>query len=119
MGIQSGMRNPIECMFQIIKQPFGELAESAYCAMQNIGKSPWAVHLFVGEPGLLEYILDRDVHMKKEGKEMKYELIRILQLNSVSSDGNVMPPSQVATTLVQTSLAQCSVRSSLNLASCA
>ena len=90
--IQSGMKNPIEYMFQIIKQPFGELAESAYCAMQNIGKSPWAVHLFVGEPGLLEYILDRDVHMKKEGKEMKYELIRILQLNSVSSDGNVMPP---------------------------
>jgi len=90
--IKSGMRNPMEYMFQIIKQPFGEISESAYNVLQNIGKMPWAVYLFVGEPGLLEYILDRDVVTKKEGKEMKYDLIKILQCNSGSIDGNFMPP---------------------------
>ena len=60
--------------------------------MQNIAQETWGVSLFTREPGLLEYFLDRNVAMKKEGKEMKYEVIRILQENSASLDDNIMPP---------------------------
>ena len=90
--INAGIRNPMEYLFQIIKQPFAELTESAYKVLQNIGNKPWGVSPFIQEPGLVEYILDRNIVIKKEAKEMKYELIKILQRNSASTDDNIMPP---------------------------
>ena len=90
--INAGIRNPMEYLFQIIKQTFAELTESAYKVLHNIGNKPWGVSPFIQEPGLVEYILDRNIVIKKEAKEMKYELIKILQRNSASTDDNIMPP---------------------------
>jgi len=87
-----GMQNPMDYMFQIIKQPFAEVSEAAYTILQNIGNKTWGVKLFTEEPGLLEYILDRNVAIKKEAKEMKYNLIKTLQDNPTGMDDNVMPP---------------------------
>jgi len=90
--VKAGLKNPMEHIFEIIKQPFAELAQASYTVMQNIARETWGVSLFTREPGMLEYFLDRNVAMKKEGKEMKYEVIRILQENSASLDDNIMPP---------------------------
>ena len=90
--VKTGLKNPMEYVFEIIKQPFGEISQAAYTVMQNIARETWGVNLFAREPGLLEYFLDRNVAMKKEAKEMKYELIRILQENPASLDDSVMPP---------------------------
>ena len=89
--IQSGLKDPVEYIFQIIKQPFAEISEIAFNVLQNIGKYQWGIPLFVSQPGLLEYILDRNVASKKEAKEMKYNLIKILQENAASLNGDIMP----------------------------
>jgi 26S proteasome non-ATPase regulatory subunit 5 len=90
--INAGIKNPMEYFFRIIKQPFAELTESAYNVLINIGNKPWGVSPFIQEPGLVEYILDRNIAIRKEAKELKYDLIKILQTNSVSTDDNIMPP---------------------------
>ena len=90
--IKSGLKNPMEYVFEIVKQPFAEISQAAYNVMQNISREPWGVNLFSREPGLLEYFLDRNVAMKKEAKEMKYEVIKMLQENPASLDDSTMPP---------------------------
>ena len=89
---KAGMQNIMEYMFQILKQPFSELSEAAYNVLDNIGSKPWGVKLFTEEPGLLEYILDREVSAKKEVKERKYNLIKGLQENPVGTNSDIMPP---------------------------
>jgi 26S proteasome non-ATPase regulatory subunit 5 len=45
-------------------------------------RSPWALHAINGEPGFIEFLLNRSTERDKEGKEIKFAIIHSICQNS-------------------------------------
>ena len=86
-----GMSNLVEHMFSIIKQPFADKSEAAYRIIMNIADKSWGIQKLIDEPGLVEFLLDRNVAVSKQAKEIRYTLIKTMVDNPRSSDGSVVP----------------------------
>ena len=63
-------------IIQIAKQPFVDLRLGAYRCLFELSRSSWALQVLNVEPGFLEFLLNRSTEKDKEGKEMKFSIIR-------------------------------------------
>ena len=68
------------------KQPFTDVKLSVLQLYQSIAHQPWGQMHMNTHPGFNEYLLDRSTEKFKEGKEAKFEIIRILVDSPTSMD---------------------------------
>lgn len=68
-------------LIQLAKQPFVDLRLAAYRCLLELTRSPWALHAMNAEPGFIEFLLNRSTEKDKEGKEVKFAIIRSICRN--------------------------------------
>jgi 26S proteasome non-ATPase regulatory subunit 5 len=59
-----------------------DLRLAAYRCLFELTRSPWALHAINGEPGFIEFLLNRSTERDKEGKEAKFGIIQSICQNS-------------------------------------
>ena len=74
--------NMFSVLFGIVKQPFKDLYTPALKVVASMAALEWGQREMLSQAGFLEYLLDRQSQIDKEGKELKYSIVHIL----VSSD---------------------------------
>lgn len=70
--------NPFDVVWSIAKQPFFDLRIAALHVLQNLAYLPWGQHLMNNAAGFKEYLLDRSMETLKEGKQAKFEVLKVL-----------------------------------------
>ncbi|XP_005109926.1 26S proteasome non-ATPase regulatory subunit 5 [Aplysia californica] len=74
----TSMSLPFDSVWSIAQQPFSDLRIPALHLLQSVALCPWGQKLMNNCPGFREYVLDRATENTKEGKDEKFELVRIL-----------------------------------------
>ncbi|XP_071485996.1 26S proteasome non-ATPase regulatory subunit 5-like [Diadema antillarum] len=69
---------PLDLLLSLCKQPFTEIRCNALLILRVLVNQPWAARCLRQEPGFLEYLLDRSTEPDKEGKEVKFEVVKAL-----------------------------------------
>lgn len=62
----------------IAQQPFTDLRISAHEVLTSLAMQSWGQKLMNNYPGFNEYLLDRSTEKVKEGKDSKFEIIKVL-----------------------------------------
>ncbi|XP_075227143.1 26S proteasome non-ATPase regulatory subunit 5 [Lycorma delicatula] len=70
--------DPIVNMLNICRQPFTEMKLAGFLVLQNIARQEWGQHLINNCPGLLEFLMDRDVEPNLQCKTEKFKIVEIL-----------------------------------------
>ena len=65
-------------IFRLLKLPFSDFRPYVYRLLLELGKSTWGLKLIASSEPLLEFIINRNSESNKEGKELKFELIKQL-----------------------------------------
>ncbi|XP_050697045.1 26S proteasome non-ATPase regulatory subunit 5-like [Eriocheir sinensis] len=63
---------------KLARMPFPDLHCAALGLLTTLATLPWGQRLIVGEPGLVEYILDRTTESDKQGMEAKWTLVEAI-----------------------------------------
>ncbi|XP_065829569.1 26S proteasome non-ATPase regulatory subunit 5-like [Oscarella lobularis] len=69
---------PLPLVVSIMKQPFADLHLAGLRAMCCIASNKWGLQETFNCPGLLEYVLNRSTETCKEGRELKYEIVKTM-----------------------------------------
>lgn len=69
---------PIYVFWNYAKNPFFELREAGFGVLFAISGQIWGHELIKNTPGLVEFLLDRNIEHNKECKEAKYAIIELL-----------------------------------------
>ncbi|XP_077865343.1 26S proteasome non-ATPase regulatory subunit 5-like [Saccoglossus kowalevskii] len=77
---------PMDTMFGLCNQPFGEIRGGAFLVLQSIGNQPWGQRQMNDYPGFTEYILDRSTESEKLGKELKFDIVKVLVESPTTAD---------------------------------
>ncbi|CAL1545585.1 unnamed protein product [Lymnaea stagnalis] len=82
----TSMSDPFNTVWSIAQQPFLDLRVPAFQLLHNLAALPWGQRLMNNVPGFKEYLLDRSTEHTKEGKDVKFELIKILAHSPTAPD---------------------------------
>ena len=63
-------------LLSFVRMPFSDLRVAVLHVMMEMARWEWGQRLMQGCPGLLEFLLDREVVLDKEGCELKYDAVR-------------------------------------------
>lgn len=77
--------NPMDLIVKYANNPFSELRTSGLGILKAISVHNWGQEEIKQFPGLIEFLLDRNIEHIKESKEIKYEIVKILS-NSIVFD---------------------------------
>lgn len=67
-----------QLLLSIVRQPFADLRLAGLMVFVELAVQEWGQREMQACPGFLEYLLDRSSEPDKEGKELKYEIVRML-----------------------------------------
>lgn len=67
-----------QLLLSIVRQPFADLRLAGLMVVAELSSQEWGQREMQASPGFLEYLLDRSSEPDKEGKELKYELVRTI-----------------------------------------
>ena len=70
--------DPLSIVMPILRQPFADLTKGALEFLRAMAPHEWGQRELSGQPGLLEYLLDRNVKLDKAGKELRFEIVQCL-----------------------------------------
>ena len=65
-------------IMSLLKQPFNGLITAALEFLHSLAGHHWGQRALSGQPGLLEFLLDRKPSLSKSAKETKYEVVSTL-----------------------------------------
>lgn len=74
----TSMADPFQIVWSITQQPFTDIRIPAFHLLHSLALTPWGQKLMNNTPGFKEYVLDRATENSKEGKDEKFELVKIL-----------------------------------------
>ncbi|CAG5116735.1 unnamed protein product [Candidula unifasciata] len=74
----TSMTDPFKTVWSIAQQPFTDIRIPAFHLLQSLALTPWGQKLMNNAPGFKEYVLDRATENSKEGKDEKFELVKML-----------------------------------------
>lgn len=82
----------MELIWNLCRQPFADLRCAALEILRSIAKQYWGQQYMNDLPGFIEYLLDRTTEFDKQGKEMKFEIVRTLAESPTSCEtlGNIV-----------------------------
>lgn len=69
-------------VFKLARLPFPDLHTAALRLLTSLARLPWGQRFICGEPGLVEYILNRTTETDKEGMEGKWALVEAIVKSS-------------------------------------
>ena len=69
---------PMELLYNVIKQPFVELRLAIYDIFSNMARQVWGRREILRQPGLPEFLLNRDSEREKAGMDAKFEIFKCL-----------------------------------------
>ncbi|RZB38997.1 26S proteasome non-ATPase regulatory subunit 5 [Asbolus verrucosus] len=75
--------NPIDFIWNYAKNPFFELRVAGFGILHAMSEQTWGQEVIKNTPGLLEFLLDRNVENIKECKESKYSIVESLSRSQV------------------------------------
>ncbi|KAL3288064.1 hypothetical protein HHI36_002515 [Cryptolaemus montrouzieri] len=76
--------NPMtEIVLKYSKNPFSELRLAGLNIIKSISNQVWGQEIIKDTPGLIEFLLDRNVETHKDCKVVKYEIIKILSSSTL------------------------------------
>ncbi|XP_018572758.1 26S proteasome non-ATPase regulatory subunit 5 [Anoplophora glabripennis] len=75
--------DPMEIILRYAKNPFSEIKLSGLGILRVIADQQWGQEEIRNTPGLVEFLLDRNIETVKEGKEAKYEIVKVLSNSTV------------------------------------
>ena len=78
--------NPFEVVWGVSKQPFSDLRVSAFAVLQSLALLPWGQRLMSNAAGFKEFLLDRAVETTKEGKDAKFQVVKVLAESPTMTD---------------------------------
>lgn len=68
-------------ILSVVRQPFPELHLAGLELLLSLSRWEWGQKKMHGVPGLVEYLLDRRTENTRKGKELKFEIMRILSVS--------------------------------------
>ncbi|XP_050513208.1 26S proteasome non-ATPase regulatory subunit 5 [Diabrotica virgifera virgifera] len=74
---------PMEVIVKYAKNPFTEIKLAGLGIIQIMASQQWGQEEIKNSPGLIEYLLDRNIEVIKECKEVKYEIIKLLSSSTI------------------------------------
>ncbi|KAJ8919045.1 hypothetical protein NQ315_016951 [Exocentrus adspersus] len=75
--------DPMEVILRYAKNPFSELKLAGLGILRAIAEQQWGQEEIHNTPGLVEFLLDRNLETIKECKEAKYEIVKCLSTSTV------------------------------------
>jgi len=78
--------HPMKFLFNLLKQPYSELRYGTFNLLKVLAKYSWVEQDVALCAGFVEYLLNRNTEHEKEGKEMKYEIIKRLSISASAKD---------------------------------
>ncbi|XP_058791738.1 26S proteasome non-ATPase regulatory subunit 5 [Phymastichus coffea] len=69
---------PLEIISSLCRQPFADIRQASLEVLAVIGAQEWGQEYIANHPGLVEFLLDRNVESFKECKEAKFEVVKNL-----------------------------------------
>ena len=75
---------PLKMVVEFCKQPFADIRQASLELLAVIASQAWGQEYIAVFPGLVEFLLDRNIESFKECKEAKYDVVRNLS-NAVSN----------------------------------
>jgi len=77
---------PLNLLMSCSQLPFSKIRYSALGAIYAIANHSWSEEYIVKTPGFLEYLMDRQTEVEKEGKELKYHIVLTLSQSKTSEE---------------------------------
>jgi len=68
----------VQTLMKICRQPFKEIRISAMFILKSLAGQYWGQKELFSEPTFERYLLERSTEFEKEGKEAKFEIVRVL-----------------------------------------
>lgn len=69
---------PLDLIIGFSKQPFADIRQAGLEILAIVASQTWGQEYIAGAPGLVEFLLDRNVESFKECKEAKFEIVKAL-----------------------------------------
>lgn len=70
--------DPLDMIVGFCKQPFADIREAGLQVLAVVASQTWGQEYMANAPGLVEFLLDRNVESFKECKEAKFQVVEIL-----------------------------------------
>ncbi|XP_043476819.1 26S proteasome non-ATPase regulatory subunit 5 [Leptopilina heterotoma] len=82
---------PLKLLTELCKQPFADIRQASLQILSVVASQVWGQEYIASHPGLVEFLLDRNIESFKECKEAKFEIVKNLS-KSVDNifDANTM-----------------------------
>ncbi|KAI4458415.1 26s proteasome non-atpase regulatory subunit 5-related [Holotrichia oblita] len=75
--------NPIEFILRYAKNPIAEIRSAGLGILNALASQFWGQEVIKNAPGLLEFLLDRNIETIKECRELKFEIVKKLSTSEV------------------------------------
>lgn len=82
---------PLKMILSICKQPFADIRQGGLEVLVVIASQAWGQEYIASHPGLIEFLLDRNIETFKECKEIKFEVVRQLS----EAESNIFDAQQI------------------------
>ena len=69
---------PLKMIFSICKQPFADIRQASLEVLAVVAAQEWGQEYIANHPGLIEFLLDRNVEAFKDCKDVKYGIVKNL-----------------------------------------
>ncbi|XP_014204526.1 26S proteasome non-ATPase regulatory subunit 5 [Copidosoma floridanum] len=69
----------LEVIISLCKQPFADIRVASLQVFSVIASQPWGQEYIANYPGLIEFLLDRNIESFKESKEVKFQIVKNLK----------------------------------------
>ncbi|XP_022921274.2 26S proteasome non-ATPase regulatory subunit 5 [Onthophagus taurus] len=70
--------NPMDWIMRYAKNPFNELKMGGLVVLGSLSKQYWGHEVMRNTPGLIEFLMDRNIETIKECKVLKYDIVKKL-----------------------------------------
>lgn len=83
--------DPLGMIVALCRQPFADIRQAGLEVMAVLASQVWGQEYISSYPGLVEFLLDRNIESFKECKEAKYEVIKqLVEAEQDIFDANIM-----------------------------
>jgi 26S proteasome non-ATPase regulatory subunit 5 len=69
---------PLKLIVSLSKQPFADIRQASLEVLHVIASQEWGQEYIANYPGLVEFLLDRNIESYKKCKEIKFEIVKNL-----------------------------------------
>lgn len=73
-------------VFKITQNPFKDVKLPVFLLLKEMAHHRWGVEVFRNQPGFIEYILNRQIEVDADLKQLKFDLILAIATNGASKD---------------------------------